>query len=92
MGCNAIRTSHNPPAPELLESCDRMGFVVMDEAFDCWAKQKRPGDYHLLFPDWHEKDLRAQKSGVEQSPIALDKVIVYSAEKPTSLFLIIFLL
>jgi len=60
MGGNAIRTSHNPPAPELLELCDRMGFVVMDEAFDCWARQKRSGDYHLLFPDWHEKDLRAQ--------------------------------
>lgn len=59
MGCNAIRTSHNPPAPELLDLCDRMGFVVMAEAFDCWVEQKRPGDYHLFFPDWHEKDLRA---------------------------------
>jgi len=58
MGCNAIRTSHNPPAPELLEACDRLGMVVMDEAFDCWARQKTPNDYHLLFPDWHEKDLR----------------------------------
>ena len=60
MGCNAIRTSHNPPAPELLDACDRMGFVVMDEAFDCWARQKRPNDYHRLFADWHEADLRAQ--------------------------------
>jgi len=60
LGCNAIRTSHNPPAPELLDLCDRMGFVVMDEAFDCWALAKRPGDYHLFFPDWHEPDLRAQ--------------------------------
>ncbi|HXQ80723.1 MAG TPA: beta-galactosidase GalB, partial [Opitutaceae bacterium] len=59
MGCNAIRTSHNPPAPELLELCDRMGMLVMDEAFDCWAIAKRPNDYHLLFDDWHEKDLRA---------------------------------
>jgi beta-galactosidase len=59
MGCNAIRTSHNPPAPELLDLCDRMGFVVMDEAFDCWVRQKKKNDYHLLFPDWHEKDLRA---------------------------------
>jgi beta-galactosidase len=40
MGCNAIRTSHNPPAPELLELCDRMGFLVMDEAFDCWAHRQ----------------------------------------------------
>lgn len=59
IGCNAVRTSHNPPAPELLEMCDRMGFLVMDEAFDAWAMAKRPGDYHLLFPDWCEKDLRA---------------------------------
>jgi beta-galactosidase len=59
MGCNAIRTSHNPPAPELLDLCDRMGFVVMDESFDCWLKGKKKNDYHLLFPDWHEKDLRA---------------------------------
>jgi beta-galactosidase len=59
MGCNAIRTSHNPPDPELLDLCDRMGFAVMAEAFDCWARAKRPGDYHLLFPAWHEKDLRS---------------------------------
>ena len=59
MGCNAIRTSHNPPSPELLDLCDRMGMLVMDEAFDCWAIPKKPNDYHLLFADWHEKDLRA---------------------------------
>jgi len=59
MGCNAIRTSHNPPAPELLELCDRMGMLVMDEAFDCWQKGKKKNDYHLLFDDWHEADLRA---------------------------------
>ena len=59
MGCNAIRTSHNPPAPELLDLCDRMGFVVMDEIFDCWKAGKRPNDYHLLWDDWHEKDWRA---------------------------------
>jgi beta-galactosidase len=59
MGCNAIRTSHNPPAPELLDLCDRMGFVVMDEAFDMWHTAKKPNDYHLLFSDWHEQDLRA---------------------------------
>jgi beta-galactosidase len=60
MGCNAIRTSHNPPAPELLDLCDRLGVVVMDEAFDCWERGKTPNDYHLLFDDWHEKDWRAQ--------------------------------
>jgi beta-galactosidase len=46
MGCNGIRTSHNPPAPELLDLCDKMGFIVMDEAFDMWAKQKTKYDYH----------------------------------------------
>jgi beta-galactosidase len=60
MGVNAIRTSHNPPAPELLELCDRMGFLVMDEAFDCWRRGKKKNDYHLLFDDWHEKDWRSQ--------------------------------
>ncbi|MBN1380109.1 MAG: hypothetical protein JXA41_00370 [Deltaproteobacteria bacterium] len=59
MGANAIRTSHNPPAPELLDIADRMGFLVMDEAFDVWARPKTALDYHLLFPDWHEQDLRA---------------------------------
>jgi beta-galactosidase len=59
MGANAIRTSHNPPAPELLDLCDRLGMVVMDEAFDCWRRGKTPNDYHRLFDDWHEKDLRA---------------------------------
>jgi len=60
MGCNAIRTSHNPPAPELLDLCDRMGMLVMDESFDCWQKGKCPNDYHRLFTDWHEKDWRAE--------------------------------
>ncbi len=60
MGCNAIRTSHNPPAPELLELCDWMGMLVMDESFDCWRKGKTTNDYANLFDDWHEKDLRAE--------------------------------
>jgi beta-galactosidase len=60
MGVNAIRTSHNPPAPELLDLCDRMGILVMDESFDCWKRGKRKNDYHLLFDDWHEKDWRAE--------------------------------
>jgi beta-galactosidase len=59
MGCNAIRTAHNPPAPEFLELADKMGFLVMDEAFDVWVRQKTPMDFHLIFPDWHEQDLRA---------------------------------
>ena len=59
MGCNAIRTSHNPPAPELLDLCDRMGMLVLDEAFDCWKKGKTPNDYSTLFGEWHERDIRA---------------------------------
>jgi beta-galactosidase len=59
MGCNALRTSHNPPAPELLELADKMGFLVMDESFDVWMRQKTPLDFHLIFADWHEPDLRA---------------------------------
>ena len=57
MGCNSIRTSHNPPAPELLDLCDKMGFIVMDEAFDMWRKKKSAFDYSVDFPEWHEKDL-----------------------------------
>ncbi len=59
MGCNAIRTSHNPPAPELLEIADKMGFLIMDESFDIWERQKTVNDYHLLYTQWHEQDLRA---------------------------------
>ena len=57
MGANAIRTSHNPPAPELLDLCDRMGFIVMDEAFDMWKKEKTKFDYHLDWDEWHKRDL-----------------------------------
>jgi len=60
MGANAIRTSHNPPAPELLTLCDKLGMLVMDESFDCWATGKNAHDYHTLFADWHAKDLRNQ--------------------------------
>lgn len=59
MGVNAIRTAHNPPAPEKLELADRMGFLVIDESFDVWERRKTPYDFHLIFPDWHEQDLRA---------------------------------
>jgi beta-galactosidase len=60
MGCNGIRTSHNPPAPELLDLCDKMGFIVMDEAFDMWRKKKNKYDYSLDFAQWHVKDLEDQ--------------------------------
>jgi beta-galactosidase len=59
MGCNAIRASHNPLEPEFYDLCDRLGFLVMDEAFDAWQMTKRDNDYHQLFDDWVERDLRA---------------------------------
>jgi beta-galactosidase len=59
MGCNAIRLAHNPPAPELLDLADRMGFLVIDEIFDCWERGKTPLDFHLIFKDWYEPDTRA---------------------------------
>jgi beta-galactosidase len=58
MGVNALRTSHNPPAPELLDLADQMGLMVMDETFDCWLKGKTPNDYGRLFAEWHEQDTR----------------------------------
>ena len=58
-GCNALRTSHNPPAPDLLTLADKMGFIVMDEAFDCWNYGKKPGDYGSLYPEWHERDIES---------------------------------
>ncbi|GAA4736229.1 beta-galactosidase GalB [Flavisolibacter ginsenosidimutans] len=57
MGCNAVRTAHNPPAPEFLDLCDRMGFLVMDEAFDMWKKRKNKFDYSVDFDEWHKRDL-----------------------------------
>ncbi|MBO9619241.1 MAG: DUF4982 domain-containing protein [Niabella sp.] len=59
MGANAIRTSHNPPAPELLTLADEMGFLVWDEAFDAWKHGKKKNDYNKLFDEWRDKDLTA---------------------------------
>ncbi len=59
MGVNAIRTSHNPPAPEFLDLCDRMGLLVLDELTDTWTYPKKKNGYGLLFKDWSEADLRA---------------------------------
>ena len=57
MGCNGIRCSHNPPSPILLDLCDRMGFLVIDEAFDMWRRRKTERDYARFFDEWYERDL-----------------------------------
>ena len=58
-GFNAIRCAHNPPAPAFLDACDRLGMLVIDEAFDCWREGKNNGDYHAVFDDWWQRDLDA---------------------------------
>ena len=58
-GYNAIRTSHNPPSRDFLEACDRLGMLVIDEAFDCWEEAKNPDDYHLYFKEWWRRDLES---------------------------------
>ena len=57
MGVNSVRSSHNPPAPELLNMCDTMGIIVMDESFDMWRRKKTQNDYARFFDEWHERDL-----------------------------------
>ena len=58
-GFNAIRCSHNPPAPAILSACDRLGILVIDEAFDMWQTEKNPSDYHLYFNDWWQRDIES---------------------------------
>ncbi|WP_206684057.1 beta-galactosidase GalB [Pontibacter beigongshangensis] len=58
MGVNSIRTAHNPPAPELLDLCDKMGILVMDEVFDMWKKEKSKFDYSHSWDEWHKRDLQ----------------------------------
>jgi beta-galactosidase len=58
-GFNAIRCAHNPPAPAFLEACDRLGMLVIDEAFDCWRDGKNPYDYHLAFDAWWQRDIES---------------------------------
>jgi len=75
MGDNALRTSHNPPAPEFLDLADKMGFLVMCEAFDCWTAGKTSNDYSRLFPEWHEKDLQAMVRHFRNHP----SIIIWSS-------------
>jgi beta-galactosidase len=58
-GFNALRSSHNPPAPALLDACDRLGLLVIDESFDCWRLGKTPNDYHMYFEEWWQRDTAA---------------------------------
>jgi beta-galactosidase len=74
LGVNAIRTAHNPPAPEFLDLADRMGFLVMDEFFDCWTVAKNPYDYHLYFREWSERDEAATIQRDRNHP----SIILYS--------------
>ncbi|HZL11986.1 MAG TPA: glycoside hydrolase family 2 TIM barrel-domain containing protein [Prolixibacteraceae bacterium] len=75
-GANAIRTAHNPVAPEFLDLCDRMGFLVMDETFDTWTAAKPNGEkgYNLYFNDWWEKDTRDMVLRDRNHP----SIIIYS--------------
>ena len=74
-GVNAIRTAHNPVAPEFLDLCDRMGLLVMDEMFDCWTVGKNPYDYHLFFDEWSLRDTRDTVRRDRNHP----SIILYSA-------------
>lgn len=77
MGCNAIRTSHNPPAPEFLDLCDKMGFLVMDEIFDEWVEKKGQVGfgYHLYFDEWWKTDLLSMICRDRNHP----SVVIWSA-------------
>ena len=75
LGVNAIRTAHNPPSPDLLDLADRMGFLVMDEAFDQWTVGKNPYDYHLVFNEWSKTDVRDMVLRDRNHP----SIIIYSA-------------
>ncbi|MET0859632.1 MAG: glycoside hydrolase family 2 TIM barrel-domain containing protein [Microbacterium sp.] len=73
-GFNAIRSAHNPASPALLDACDRLGMLVMDEAFDMWTEGKQPFDYSLAFPEWWERDLEAMVERDHNHP----SVVIYS--------------
>jgi beta-galactosidase len=75
LGVNAIRTAHNPVAPEFLDLCDRFGLLVMDELFDCWTVAKNPYDYHLYFREWSKTDARDTVRRDRNHP----SIVLYSA-------------
>lgn len=75
LGVNAIRTAHNPPSPEFLDLCDRLGFLVLDEMFDSWTVSKNPYDYHLFFQQWSLRDTRDTVRRDRNHP----SIILYSA-------------
>src|SRR5580698_2881521 len=68
MGVNALRTAHNPPAPELIAVCEQLGIVMMVEAFDCWHTGKLPFDYHLYFDQWGDSDVKEMVNAAKNSP------------------------
>jgi beta-galactosidase len=74
IGVNAIRTAHNPVDPGFLDLCDTMGFLVMNEAFDCWTRGKNRHDYHEFFTDWWERDLRSMVRRDRNHP----SIVLYS--------------
>ena len=82
MGCNAIRTSHNMPAPELIRACDEMGMMIMAESFDEWNVAKCKNGYNLLFDEWAEKDLVNLLHNFRNNPSVVSGVSVTKC--PTS--------
>ncbi|HEY4328521.1 MAG TPA: glycoside hydrolase family 2 TIM barrel-domain containing protein [Phycisphaerae bacterium] len=73
-GCNAVRTAHNPPSPEFLDACDKVGVYVMDENFDCWLTGKNTYDYHLSFAEWSDIDTRDMVKRDRNHP----SIVIYS--------------
>ncbi|MEU7721979.1 glycoside hydrolase family 2 TIM barrel-domain containing protein [Streptomyces tibetensis] len=71
MGVNALRTSHNPPAPEVVQVCEELGIVMLVEAFDCWRTGKNPYDYGRFFDEWCEKDATEMVLAARNSPAVL---------------------
>ena len=73
-GFNAIRCAHNPPSPAFLDACDRLGMLVIDEAFDMWRLPNNPYDYHLYFDDWWQRDIESMVTRDRNHP----SVIIWS--------------